>query len=57
MAWLVIVAASAAYGVAAGLLLVPRAAYRLSVPPGDPWRATCPEGHPVGPWLGPARCA
>ncbi|RSS57910.1 prepilin peptidase, partial [Streptomyces sp. WAC07061] len=52
----VITLAAAAYGTTAGLAL-PRAAYRLSVPPGDPWRAHCPEGHPLRGWLGPARCA
>ncbi|MFF8642468.1 prepilin peptidase [Streptomyces sp. NPDC015345] len=36
--------------------LVPRAAYRLSVPPDDTWRGECPEGHPLGGWLGLARC-
>ncbi|MCX5194679.1 A24 family peptidase [Streptomyces sp. NBC_00249] len=44
-----------AYGAAAGLAL-PRAAYRLSVPAGEPWRGRCPDGHPVAGWLGPARC-
>ncbi|MBW5484045.1 prepilin peptidase, partial [Streptomyces bambusae] len=34
---LVITAAAAAYGAAAALLL-PRAAYRLSVRPEEPWR-------------------
>ncbi|MFJ9588791.1 prepilin peptidase [Streptomyces acidicola] len=42
-------------------LLIPRAAYRLSVPPHEPWRATCPVGHPFAGagngWLGRARCA
>ncbi|GAB2802734.1 A24 family peptidase [Streptomyces daliensis] len=51
---------AAAYGALAGALL-PRAAYRLAVEPGEPWRAACPEGHPLdGPargWLGRARCA
>ncbi|MFD6432550.1 prepilin peptidase [Streptomyces venezuelae] len=37
-------------------LLVPRAAYRLSVPPDEPWRGECPEGHALRSWLGPARC-
>ncbi|MFJ9544754.1 prepilin peptidase [Streptomyces erythrochromogenes] len=54
MGVLVIVLA-AGYGVAAGLLL-PRAAYRLSVDPGDPWRESCPQGHRLRGWLGPARC-
>ncbi|NDZ89297.1 prepilin peptidase, partial [Streptomyces sp. SID10115] len=43
------------WGAFAGLF-VPRAAYRLSVPPGEPWRAECPEGHALGSWLGLARC-
>ncbi|MCX4541599.1 A24 family peptidase [Streptomyces sp. NBC_01565] len=55
MGVIVIILLAAAYGAAAGLLL-PRAAYRLSVAPGEPWRARCPEGHPVARWLGPARC-
>ncbi|MFD0007177.1 prepilin peptidase [Streptomyces sp. NPDC127178] len=42
-------------------LLIPRAAYRLSVPPDEPWRATCPAGHPFAGaghgWIGRARCA
>ncbi|WP_432065168.1 prepilin peptidase [Streptomyces sp. C10-9-1] len=51
--------ASVLWGAAAGTL-VPRAAYRLSVRPEEPWRDTCPAGHPLtgpaGGWLGPARC-
>ncbi|MFJ1863446.1 prepilin peptidase [Streptomyces sp. NPDC088097] len=47
---------AAAYGAAAGLVL-PRAAYRLSVPSGEPRPRDCPAGHPVVGWLGPARCA
>lgn len=54
MGALVIVLA-AGYGAAAGLLL-PRPAYRLSVPPGDPWRGSCPQGHRLAGWPGPARC-
>jgi leader peptidase (prepilin peptidase)/N-methyltransferase len=50
---LVIVAAL--WGAAAGSLL-PRAAHRFSVPPGENWRDTCPAGHPVGGWIGWARC-
>ncbi|MFF4317453.1 prepilin peptidase [Streptomyces sp. NPDC001568] len=46
---------AASYGAVAGLLL-PRAAYRLSVPPEESWRAHCPDGHPIPGWLGPARC-
>ncbi|WP_345199864.1 A24 family peptidase [Streptomyces lavendulae] len=52
----VIVLLAVAYGAAAGLGL-PRAAYRLSVEPGEPWRRSCPRGHPLAGWLGPARCA
>lgn len=47
---------AAAYGVVAGLL-VPRAAYRLAVPYGAPWRTECPGGHPLPGWVGLARCA
>ncbi|MFE5300137.1 prepilin peptidase [Streptomyces sp. NPDC056632] len=51
----ILVTAAALWGAAAGLL-VPRAAYRLSVSPEEPWRAACPAGHPfAGPgrgWLG-----
>ncbi|MFD6417129.1 prepilin peptidase [Streptomyces sp. NPDC060194] len=47
--------AAAAYGGLVGVLL-PRAAYRLSVEPEDGWRDRCPDGHPVGRWTGPARC-
>ncbi|MFB7172875.1 prepilin peptidase [Streptomyces sp. NPDC056254] len=50
-----VIVVAAGYGAAAGLLL-PRAAYRLSVEPGDPWREHCPQGHPLRGWLGPARC-
>ncbi|MEV6840030.1 A24 family peptidase [Streptomyces sp. NPDC051133] len=42
-------------------LLIPRAAYRLSVMPEEPWRTACPAGHPLAGigdgWLGRARCA
>ncbi|MEH0557428.1 prepilin peptidase [Streptomyces sp. B21-101] len=41
-------------------LLIPRAAYRLSVPPEEPWRTDCPAGHRLDGigdgWLGRARC-
>ncbi|MFE9485300.1 MULTISPECIES: prepilin peptidase [unclassified Streptomyces] len=51
---------AALWGAAAGLL-VPRAAYRFSVEPEDPWRDACPEGHaltgPARGWLGSTRCA
>ncbi|QEV45786.1 prepilin peptidase [Streptomyces vinaceus] len=55
MGLLVITAAAVAYGAAAGLLL-PRAAYRLSVDPDARWRDRCPEGHPIPGWLGPPHC-
>ncbi|MFB9555540.1 prepilin peptidase [Streptomyces roseoviridis] len=49
------VSAAALWGAAAGLL-VPRAAYRLSVAPDEPWRSRCPAGHafagPARGWLG-----
>ncbi|MFD0719591.1 prepilin peptidase [Streptomyces globosus] len=51
----VVIIVAAGYGAAAGWLL-PRAAYRLSVEPGAPWRTHCPRGHPLSGRLGPARC-
>ncbi|MER5890418.1 A24 family peptidase [Streptomyces sp. NPDC001941] len=55
-----LIAVAALWGAAAGLL-VPRAAYRLSVEPEESWRDACPAGHPfAGPargWIGGARCA
>lgn len=55
----VLTVCAAGYGALAGSLL-PRAAYRLAVPPGTPWRAECPEGHrltgPARGWLGGTRC-
>ncbi|MDX3747820.1 A24 family peptidase [Streptomyces sp. AK08-02] len=55
-----LVVAAALWGAAAGTL-VPRAAYRFSVPPEEPWRDSCPQGHPLGGRLGGrlglARCA
>ncbi|MFD9225162.1 prepilin peptidase [Streptomyces sp. NPDC060064] len=55
-----LIAVAAFWGAAAGLL-VPRAAYRLSVEPEEAWRDTCPAGHsfagPAQGWLGGARCA
>ncbi|MET8977540.1 prepilin peptidase [Streptomyces sp. NPDC004539] len=55
-------AGAAAWGALTGALL-PRAVYRFSVPLEDDagddpegWRRECPEGHPLGGWLGPARC-
>ncbi|WP_329116582.1 A24 family peptidase [Streptomyces sp. NBC_01353] len=57
-AMLIVVAAL--WGAAAGLL-VPRAAYRLSVEPEERWRDSCQSGHAlVGPargWLGGPGCA
>jgi len=50
-----LVVMAALWGAATGALL-PRAAYRFSVPPETPWRGTCPAGHPLGGWLGRARC-
>lgn len=50
-----LLALAALWGAAAGVLL-PRAAHRFSVPSEEPWRRTCPEGHPLGGWLGRASC-
>jgi leader peptidase (prepilin peptidase)/N-methyltransferase len=47
-----LVVVAALWGAAAGML-VPRAAYRFSVAPEEPWRAACPAGHPFA--LRPAR--
>ncbi|RSS82143.1 A24 family peptidase [Streptomyces sp. WAC06614] len=55
MTW-VITGVAAGYGALAGARLLPRAAYRLSVPPDEPWRTTCPDGHPLGRRPGSARC-
>lgn len=53
------VSAAVVCGAAAGAVL-PRAAYRLSVEPEEPWRTACPAGHPFGRGLrgllGPGRC-
>ncbi|MEU7282558.1 A24 family peptidase [Streptomyces sp. NPDC045431] len=55
-----LIAVAALWGAATGLLL-PRAAYRLSVEPEEAWRDTCPAGHaftgPARGWVGLARCA
>ncbi|MEW2397418.1 A24 family peptidase [Streptomyces sp. NPDC046862] len=55
--WLTV--AAAAWGAAVGVL-VPRAAYRLSVEPEEAWQDACPAGHPIRGlargWLGRARC-
>ncbi|MER5994259.1 prepilin peptidase [Streptomyces viridosporus] len=50
-----LVVVAALWGAAAGAVL-PRAAYRFSVPSGEEWRRACPAGHPVAGWLGRARC-
>jgi leader peptidase (prepilin peptidase)/N-methyltransferase len=50
-----LLAVAALWGAGAGSLL-PRAAHRFSVPAEQGWRDTCPRGHPVRGWLGPARC-
>ncbi|WP_181796907.1 prepilin peptidase [Streptomyces sp. WELS2] len=51
-----LVLAAGVWGALTGVLL-PRAAYRFSVPPGEPWRDRCPAGaHPVRGWLGGAGC-
>lgn len=52
---LILVLGGALWGATAGLL-VPRAVYRLSVAPDEEWRAACPDGHPLGGWVGLARC-
>ncbi|MEU4263758.1 prepilin peptidase [Streptomyces argenteolus] len=53
-------AVAALWGAVTGPLL-PRAAYRFSVEPEEPWRDACPAGHALtGPgrgWLGSTRCA
>jgi len=58
---------AALWGGAVGLF-VPRAAYRFSVDPEEPWADRCPKGHVIGGWtggrgsgrgsgwVGPARC-
>jgi leader peptidase (prepilin peptidase)/N-methyltransferase len=54
-----LIALAALWGAATGVL-VPRAAYRFSVPEEENWRERCPRGHPLrGPargWIGRARC-
>lgn len=59
MSTLFVILVGAVWGAVAGSLL-PRAAYRFSVPAGEAWRDVCPAGHPLGGrlggWLGRARC-
>ncbi len=56
---LILIVLGALWGAWSGLAL-PRAAYRLSVEPEEPWKAECPDGHPItgrfDGWLGRARC-
>ncbi|GAB1331668.1 prepilin peptidase [Streptomyces sennicomposti] len=60
METLLIITVAALWGYGTGVL-IPRPAYRLSVPSEEPWRSACPAGHPLtgpgGGWLGRARCA
>ncbi|MFJ3146504.1 prepilin peptidase [Streptomyces halstedii] len=55
-----LIAVAGFWGAATGLLL-PRAAYRFSVEPEEPWRDACPAGHALAGrgrgWIGPAVCA
>ncbi|MWA12870.1 prepilin peptidase [Streptomyces sp. BA2] len=53
--FLYVVVGGALWGAVAGLF-VPRAVYRLAVSPDEAWRDSCPEGHPLGGWVGLARC-
>ncbi len=57
---ILIITAAVLWGCGTGVL-VPRLAYRFSLPPEEPWRSACPAGHPLtgigGGWLGRARCA
>ncbi|KOG09229.1 prepilin peptidase [Streptomyces viridochromogenes] len=50
-----LVLVAALWGAGAGALL-PRPAYRFSVPDEEGWRDRCPVGHPIAGWLGRARC-
>ena len=56
---LILIVVGALWGAWSGLAL-PRAAYRLSVEPEEPWKVECPDGHPItgrfDGWLGRARC-
>ncbi|MFJ8537433.1 prepilin peptidase [Streptomyces sp. NPDC093591] len=59
MSTALLVLIAALWGAGAGALL-PKAAYRFSVPEGEGWREACPGGHAIGGrfggWLGRARC-
>ncbi|MFE5921495.1 prepilin peptidase [Streptomyces sp. NPDC056468] len=55
MSTLVLVVVAALWGAAAGTLL-PRPAHRFSVTAEQGWRERCPGGHPIGGWIGWARC-
>jgi leader peptidase (prepilin peptidase)/N-methyltransferase len=56
---LLIITGAALWGCSTGVL-IPRPAYRLSVPLEEPWQSGCPAGHPLtgfgNGWLGRARC-
>ncbi|WP_328424810.1 prepilin peptidase [Streptomyces sp. NBC_00443] len=55
MSTLVLVVVAALWGAAAGTLL-PRPAHRFSVTEEQGWMERCPGGHPIGGWIGWARC-
>ncbi|MFF2976825.1 prepilin peptidase [Streptomyces albidoflavus] len=46
---------AALWGAGWGALL-PRAAYRFAAPAGEEWHTACPQGHPLGGWLGGPNC-
>ncbi|MGW4874367.1 prepilin peptidase [Streptomyces chartreusis] len=60
METILIITAAVLWGCGTGVL-IPRPAYRFSVPPEESWRSACPAGHPLigtgGGWLGRACCA
>ncbi|MDF3144681.1 MULTISPECIES: A24 family peptidase [unclassified Streptomyces] len=55
MSTALLILSAALWGAAAGVLL-PRAAYRFSVPEEEAWRDRCPGGHPIRGWIGRGRC-
>ncbi|MEU5281162.1 A24 family peptidase [Streptomyces asoensis] len=61
METLLMITAAVLWGCGTGLL-IPRPAYRFSVPAEELWRTTCPAGHPLtdtgtgSGWFGYARC-